>query len=191
MSIFEFVLVMASLILAIGITVLLRHVALIITNRRTIELDFVAISWMVFLFIIATSMWWSFWDYSNVNWTYPLYMYLLMCPTLQFLAISMLVSTDTSKPGASLSATFKRVRLPFMILMAAFQVIVSWDGWVFGVEPFWNGLRAIQCTVILIFVIGALTSKQIVQKILVTAILSIEIIGTFLLRYLPGAYGAS
>ena len=128
MSIFEFVLVMASLILAIGITVLLRHVALIITNRRTIELDFVAISWMVFLFIIATSMWWSFWDYSNVNWTYPLYMYLLMCPTLQFLAISMLVSTDTSKPGASLSATFKRVRLPFMILMAAFQVIVSWDG---------------------------------------------------------------
>ena len=104
MSIFEFVLVMASLILAIGITVLLRHVALIITNRRTIELDFVAISWMVFLFIIATSMWWSFWDYSNVNWTYPLYMYLLMCPTLQFLAISMLVSTDTSEPGASLSA---------------------------------------------------------------------------------------
>ena len=35
MSIFEFVLVMASLIMALGVTVLLRHVAVIIRCRRS------------------------------------------------------------------------------------------------------------------------------------------------------------
>jgi hypothetical protein len=146
---------------------------------------------MVFLFLSATSMWWSFWDYSDVNWTYPLYMYLLACPTLQFLAISMLVSTDTSKPGASLTATFTRIRLPFMILMAVVQVLLSWDGWAFGVEPFWNGLRSIQMVVVSIYIIGAATPNRIVQKVLVAAILGIQIYGTVVLRYLPGAYGTT
>lgn len=134
-------------------------------------------------------MWWSFWDYSEVDWTYPHYMYLLVCPTLQFLAISMLVSTDTLIPGASLTATFTRIRLPFMILMAVIQVLLSWDGWVFGVEPFWNGLRSIQMVVVSIYVIGAATPNRIVQKILVAAILGIQIYGTVVLRYSPGAYG--
>ena len=191
MGIFEFVLVMASLILAIGITVLLRHVASIVTNRHSIEHDGVAIAWMAILFLSATSMWWSFWDYIEVDWTYPLYMYLLACPTLQFLAISMLVSTDTSKPGASLMATYVRIRLPFMVLMAVVQVLISWDGWVFGVEPFWNSLRMVQVVVIAIYVVGAMTSKRAVHKILVTVLLGLLIWGAAVLRYLPGAYGST
>ncbi len=191
MSIFEFVLVMASLILAIGITVLLRHISSIVTNRQSIELDGVAIGWMVFLFLSATSMWWSFWDYSKVEWTYPLYMFLLACPTLQFLAISMLVSTDTSKSGASLTETFAQIRLPFFILMAVVQVLLSWDGWAFGVEPFWNSLRLIQVVFILIYIVGAITPKPLIHKIIVTIVLGIQIYGTIVFRYLPGAYGST
>ena len=190
MSIFEFILVMASLIIAIGITVLLRHLAAIVINRQTIEISGIAIGWMVFHFLSATAMWWTFWDYIGVEWTFPLYMYVLLCPTLQFLAISMLVSTDITKPDASLLSTFEQIRFPYMVLMALFQVTIAWDGWVLGVEPFWNELRSVQAVAVSIYVVGALTTKLAIHRILVTAILGMQLGGTFLLRYLPGAYGS-
>ena len=88
-------------------------------------------------------------------------------------------------------ATYVRIRLPFMVLMAVVQVLISWDGWVFGVEPFWNSLRMVQVVVIAIYVVGAMTSKRAVHKILVTVLLGLLIWGAAVLRYLPGAYGST
>ncbi len=188
MSLFEFVLVMASLILAIGVTLLLRHVAAVVRYRSSLELDWIALTWMAVLFLSTTSVWWSLWDFSDVEWTFPRFFYLLVCPTVQFVAISMLVSTDVSKSGASMSANFGHIRVPFMLLMAVFQVLVSWDGWIFGVEPFWNSLRSLQIVVIAAFVVGAISPRPSVQKFVVVFVVGLLIIGTFVLRYLPGAF---
>ena len=188
MSLFEFVLVMASLILALGVTLLLRHVAAVVRYRASIELDWVFLMWMAVLFLSTTSVWWSMWDFSEVEWTYPQFLYLLVCPTVQFIVISMLVSTDVSKPGTSLSANFGVIRVPFLLLMAVFQTLIAWDGWIFGVEPFWNSLRSLQVIIILAYLVGTISPKPIVQKCVVVSVFGMFIFGNFVLRYLPGAF---
>ena len=116
---------------------------------------------------------------------------MLAGPTIQFIAISMLVSTDVSKPAASLSANFELVRVPFLSLMFVVQVLVSWDGWLFGVESFWNSLRVLQVVLMIVYLVGAISPKRIVQKCVVLATVGLYAFGTFVLRYLPGAYAAN
>jgi hypothetical protein len=191
MSIFEFVLVMASLVMAIGVTLLLRHVAAIVRYRKTIELDWVPLTWMALQFVAITWVWWSLWDFADVEWTYPWFFYLLAGPTLQFIAISLLVSTDVSKPSASLSENFALVRAPFFLLLATFQVLVSWDGWIFGVEPFWNLLRSLQLVIMITYLVAASSHKRIVQKCAAVTVVGLYIYGLFFLRYMPGAFASS
>ena len=191
MSIFEFVLVMASLIMALGVTLLLRHVAAVIRYRTSIKLYWVPLVWMALQFVAVTWVWWSLWDFAAVEWTYPRFFFLLAGPTVQFIAISMLVSTDVSKPNASLSENFSAIRLPFMLVLAVFLVLVALDGWVFGVEPLWNSLRLLQVAMLILYLTAAVSSKPIVQKTVVIGFVGLHIYGLVFLRYLPGAFGSS
>jgi len=191
MSIFEFVLVTVSLIMALGITLLLRHIAAVIRYRKSIELYWVALTWMALQFVTVTWVWWSLWDFAAVEWTYPRFFYLLAGPTLHFIAISMLVSTDVSKPNASLIENFSSIRVPFMLVLSAFQVFVALDGWVFGVEPLWNSLRVLQVAMLFLYLTAAISPKPIVQNSVIVAITGLFIYGLFFLRYLPGAFVSS
>lgn len=191
MSIFEFVLVMASLIMALGVTVLLRHAALIIRCRESIELDWVPLAWMAVLFLSTSAVWWSLWDFAEVAWTYPRFFYLLLIPTVQYMAISMLVSTEASQPAVSLSDNYDLIRLPFLTLMIIYQLLNTWDGWVLDVEPLWNSLRVVQLILIALYVIAAIWSSRWVQKVVVLLALGLFIVSTFVLRYLPGAFASA
>lgn len=141
MSLFEFVLVMVSLVLAIGVTHLLREIASIVRHRDTLTVHWIPLAWIATLFLYSVSYWWALWDFQSLTWTFPGYFFLLVAPTLLYIAISLLVSADVAVPGTSLLDSFERVRAPFFWLMALFQILVTWDGWVFGVEPAWNSLR--------------------------------------------------
>ena len=191
MSLFEFVMVMVSLIIALGITRILRHVAAVVRYRNSLELDWVPLTWMALQFVATTWIWWAMWDFAEVVWTYPRFLFVLAGPTIQFIAISMLVSTEVSKPAASLSENFGLVRVPFLSLMFVVQVFVSWDGWLFGVESFWNSLRVLQVVLMLVYLVGAISPKRIVQKCVVLATVGLYAFGTFVLRYLPGAYASN
>ena len=191
MSIFEFVLVTVSLIMALGITLLLRHIAAIIRYRKSIELYWVALTWMALQFVTVTWVWWSLWDFAAVEWTYPRFFYLLAGPTLHYIVISMLVSTDVSKPNASLIENFSSIRVPFMLVLSAVQVFVALDGWVFGVEPLWNSLRALQVALLFLYLTAAISPKPIVQNSVIVAVTGLFIYGLIFLRYLPGAFVSS
>jgi hypothetical protein len=190
MSLFEFVLVMASLIMALAVTLILRHAAAIIRYRTTIEFDWVPLVWMALQFVTITWVWWSLWDFVDVEWTYPRFFFLLAGPTTHFIAVSMLVSTDVSRPDASLSSNFSTIRLPFMLVMAVFQILVSLDGWYLDVEPFWNSLRLLQVTFLALYLIGAISNRPVIQKIVVCTVVILFVYGLLFLRYMPGAFAS-
>ncbi len=191
MSLFEFILVMVSLILAIGVTHLLRGVAAIVQNRETLQLDWVPLTWAASLFILSALHWWSLWDFRVVEWTFPDFFFVLLAPTFLYVAVSILVSPDLAAPGNSMAASFERVRLPFMVVMVALALATGWDGWVLGVEPAWNSLRIVQVGVIGTLLVGAASSKRVIQQCVAVAILGIFFVVAFVLRYLPNAFGPS
>lgn len=189
MGLFEFVLVMVSLILAIGVTQLLREMALIIRHKNALVLDWAPLVWFATLFLYALGYWWSLWDFREVQWTYPGYFFLVLSPTLLYVAISLLASTDVSIEGFSLQSSFESVRVPFLLTVAAFQLIGSWDGWLFAVEPVWNLLRATQVGLVLTCVAGTFSPSAKLQKIVSLSEFGLLVFAMFFLRFLPGAFG--
>lgn len=129
-DIFNFILVMVSLVLAIGVTHLVNGVASLIRLRDRVRLEPLTLVWATSLFLVAAIYWWSLWDLRSAQWRFPQFFYLLLAPTLLHVAASLLVSSDPHDIERGASSEFERIRVPFMLVMCAFSVLVMADGWV-------------------------------------------------------------
>ena len=190
MQIFEFVLVMVSLVLAIGFTRLLSVVAKIIGHRKSQAIEWYPLIWIATLFLYVPGYWWSLWDFREVEWTFPAYFFLLLMPTFLYIAMNLLGDALEPEDGVSRSDAFDDVRIPFFVALILMQSTGAVDGWLLSVEPILNSLRYVQVTLILLFVVGALTSRLVVQKIVAAANLVLMVFAMFFLRFLPGAFAA-
>ena len=188
MQIFEFVLVMASLVLAIGFTSLLSVVATIISRRETQKLEWYPLIWIATLFLYVPGYWWSLWDFKDVEWTFPAYFFLLMMPTFLYMAMRLLGDALESDRHGSRVDGFDRVRVPFFVALILMQGTGAIDGWLLSVEQLFNALRIVQFGLIVLFVVGALTSRVAVQKAVAIASFAMLVFAMFGLRYLPGAF---
>ncbi len=189
MDIFEFVLVMVSLVLAIGLTGLLREVSKMISDRKIRRFDWVRLIWIAILFLYVVSYWWSMWDFREVEWTFPSYVFLLLVPTLLYIAMDLMVRCGASTGATTPAEAFEGIRVPFFATMFVVQMFGTWDDWLLSVAPIWTPLRWLQIVVILLFASGAFVSRPAAQKAIAIAAFALIVFGMFGLRYLPGALG--
>ncbi|MGI9204967.1 MAG: hypothetical protein ACR2Q3_13215 [Woeseiaceae bacterium] len=190
MEIFEFVLVMVSLVLAIGFTSLLSVVASMISHRQSRKIEWYPLIWIATLFLYVPGYWWSLWDFRSVQWTFPAYFFLLMMPTCLYIAMSLLGEALDSEDNTSRVAAFDAVRIPFFLSLIAMQITGALDGWFLNVEPLLNTLRWVQIVLVVMFFVGALTPRIAMQKFVAIVNLVMMIFAMFGLRYLPGAFAA-
>ena len=189
MDIFEFVLVMVSLVLAIGLTSLLREVSAMISDRKTMHFDWVRLTWIAVLFLYVVSYWWSMWDFRGVEWTFPSYIFLLLVPTLLYIAMDLMVRCGASIGATTPEEAFEGIRVPFFVTMFVVQMFGTWDDWLLSVAPVWTPLRWLQIVVILLFAMGVLVSGRAAQRGIAVVVFGLLVFGMFGLRYLPGALG--
>lgn len=189
MNLFEFVLVMVSLVIAIGVTHLLQHVSQLVRLRTEIEFGAVPLIWMVTLFLYAVAYWWALWDWRALEWTFPRFFFLLLAPTLLYVGITLLAAPEAARARGSTVTSFETVRRPFFLVLATFQALVSFDGWILGAEPFWNRLRWLQAGLFTLYLVGAAAQRPAAQKLVAVVVLCILTFLTFGLRYFAGAFG--
>ena len=188
MTLFEFIMVMVSLVLAIGVTHLLQGMVKIVRHRDMIAREWVRLVWAASLFTAAAVYWWSLWDFRLAGWTYPDFFFVLLAPTSLFTAISLLVSPETTSSTTSQYVPFEEVRPLFMVVMLVYTIVWSADGWVVGIEPAWNELRIPQIVTAAVFLTGAVSSRRIAQFIAILWLISTVFTG-FSPRFQPGAFG--
>ncbi len=189
-DIFSFILVMVSLVLAIGVTHLVHGVASLIRHRGSTRLEPLPLVWAASLFLVAAIYWWSLWDFRSVDWRFHHFFYLLLAPTLLHVAASLLVSTDAVAAGSNLRSEFDLIRVPFMVVMAAFSIVVAFDGWIVGAESFWSDYRPIQLWTVGLYVAGATLAGVHAQRIVAGLVLVTYLAAGFFFRYVPGAFGS-
>ena len=151
MTLFEFILVMVSLVLAIGVTHLLQGIMAILRDRQAIALQWVRLVWASSLLLWAVYYWWSLWDFRLADWTYPSFIFVLLAPTSLFAAITLLFSFPGEPSSPVHWKPFEEVRRLFFTVYLVYTVVWSADGWVVGVEPAWNDLRLPQMVTVLIW----------------------------------------
>ncbi|WP_412061291.1 hypothetical protein [Rubrivirga sp. IMCC45206] len=188
-DLFSFILVMVSLVLAIGVTHLVQGVADIVRRRGTVRVEPLQLAWAAALFLVAALYWWSLWDLRAAEWRFPLFFGMLLAPTLLHIAASLLVSTDGDEAGPG--AAFEQIRVPFMVVMALFSVVVMLDGWAVGSETtWWTVYRPIQLWTVGLYGAGAVLGGARAQRAIAGLALATYVAAGFVFRLLPGAFGS-
>ena len=83
-----------------------------------------------------------------------------------------------------------RIRVPFMVVMCLFSVLVMCDGWVVGAEPLWTPYRPVQVWTIGLYGVGAVAGRAAVQRAVAGLALGTYTFAGFFLRFMPGAFGS-
>ena len=86
MSLFEFLMVLVSLIIGLGVAELLSGVAQIIRNRKAIQFYWIHTVFVVIIFLALLQQWWEIWGIRNTPvWTFPGLLMMLSAPIGLFL----------------------------------------------------------------------------------------------------------
>jgi hypothetical protein len=128
MSLFEFVTVMVSMILALTLGQLLAGTSFLLKSSREVRWYAPHTLWLVTLGLTLINHWWSLWDFHTLDWDYASFLYILIAPVLIALAVG-LVAPDRSASGSlDMRQQYAHVRRPFGLLFAAYVLAMWFDG---------------------------------------------------------------
>lgn len=182
MTLFEYAMVLVSIVLALGVTQLLSGASeLVRSSRAYLAHAF----WVLALFLTHVLLWWAMWDlHDSVSWTFLAFLYLLLGPTLLFFATNLLLPRAATE-SMDWEAHFFSVRRWFFLSMGT---IVVWGillTWLVGNVPLNHPYRIAQVGRLLFLVVG-ITSVNRRLHVWVAAGYVLYFVGTALpFRLLP------
>ena len=95
MEFFNYVMVLASVIIGLAVTHLLQGVAKLIQDPERGKLYWVHLLWVAFTFLNALLLWW--WEYqlsAAEHWTFELYLFVIIFSVVLYLICAVLMPSD-------------------------------------------------------------------------------------------------
>lgn len=133
-------------------------------------------------------MWWSFWDYRDVEWNYARFLVIVMEPLLIFLTTSISIPRDFDRDVIDLSDYFHEIRRWFFLSLIILNCFLVLDGpIVFHSESMWISYRLMQTFVMAALLLGLLDRRSWAQYLSSWAVLSM-LIWSSAARFLPAAF---
>jgi hypothetical protein len=124
MSLFEFLMVLVSIIVGLGVAEILTGVARLIRCRETIRNYWVHSVGVVAIFIALLQQWWEIWAFRAVSeWTFLGLVMMLMGPVGLFLIAHLLFPEPM--PGADIKKYYYGAMRPVWWLAAATVVLAT------------------------------------------------------------------
>lgn len=107
MTPFEYVSVLISIILGLGITVLLTGLADIIRNYPVVKVYWPYLIWILIVFILHIQEWWiSYSLRSEMEWTLPRFLFVITYPIVLFILAHLLFPQKWTKKGVDLKVFY-------------------------------------------------------------------------------------
>ena len=185
MSLFEFIVGMISIILALAIAQLFVGVAELTQRRERVRFFLPHSIWVANLFLITFVHWWSLWTFRELSWNFAMFFYSLLGPSLMFFAATMLSPRDRSSETIDVMAHFLVIRQFFLSVFMIMLVLFTFDGPLFGTEELLNALRAAQLFLFTMAAWGLVTESPRVQLAVSLAVLA-GVSSAAIIRFLPG-----
>lgn len=152
---FTFLVSLAAVINGLGIVRLLTGYSGYLRHRRSLEVRhyWVFSLFAVLQFLVHILLWWSLWGIREVPvFNFPIYLYLLIGPTLLYLATSLLVP-DMERETIDLRRAYFGVCQDYFTVMS-----LTWL-WALLVSPLVRGVPAPTAPVLGLFLLAALASR--------------------------------
>jgi hypothetical protein len=91
---FDYVMVLASVIIGLGVTHLLTGVAVIVQHPDRPKVYWIHLTWVAATFLRAIFWWWFEFGFSAASWTFALYFFVLSYALLIYLWCALLFPKD-------------------------------------------------------------------------------------------------
>jgi hypothetical protein len=128
MSLFEFVTVMVSMILALCLGQLLRSASFLTKTDQQVRYFLPHTLWSVAVLMTVVNHWWSLWDLRDIDWSYASFIYILAAPVLITFATGLLSPNGSTSGPVDLQAHYSRVRRSFSSAMVLYGLFMWFDG---------------------------------------------------------------
>ena len=182
MDLFEYILILTSVIYALAVAQILAGVSRMAQSSSTVEHYLPQRIWIFNLFLFIFLIWWATWEFRIVEWTFPQYAYLLVAPTLLFFVCSLLTPLTFEGEVTRIETHFKRVQRPFFATYILAVVAVVVDGNLLSDEPLWHNARYGHVVLLAAAVWGYFTSSRQGQ-VAVALVTLVALIGTTAARF--------
>lgn len=119
MEIFEYVSVLTSIIIGLGLTVLLRGISVLIQHPDRAKADVTHLLWVLYIFQPLVWWWWFQFRLDGVAWTSTLYLFVVLYAVVSYLLCAVLFPTDVEGYDGYGNYFISRRRWFFSLLIAA------------------------------------------------------------------------
>ncbi len=138
MSAFEYLSVLISIILALGMTRVLAGVGEMLQARSRRHIYWVHALWIVNLFLYLVVAWWIFYRWRNQQpWTFFLFLFVLISPTILYLASLILFPREGAiDESVDFKTHYYANHRAFFILFGLFTPVDFVDSLLKGVPHF-------------------------------------------------------
>lgn len=171
MDLFEYILIMTSVIFAMAVGQLLLGLGRLAQSTATIRTYHPHSVWVLTMFVMIYANWWANWEFRSVEWTLAMYGYMLIAPTLAFFACTLLIPQSFGPDEVDLEEHFFRVRRPFFGAVFVFALAILIDGSLMGTEPVWHPGRIGHVGIVLGTFGGLITERRRIHYLLVWSVL--------------------
>lgn len=160
---FNYLAVVTSIILGLGISHLLTGCARLIQARDLIPISWFYVSWLALLFPLYIMYWWAFWDFrKQVRWSFLSFFFLITGPIGLYLITALLLPEINERTSVNLIEHYLNVRNWFFGLFSMLQV------WGILLSPclktglkrksFFNRYKYAQYVLLVALLVGAVSS---------------------------------
>ena len=176
MDVFEYVIVMVTVVLAIGVSHIFTSIASIIASIRSIEISWVCLGWIMIVLGLHLSAWFRLWMLRDLTqWRLVEILTAFLSTGLIYTAARVLVPDIQPNVKFDLGEHFGRIRIAFFVTLSTFFLWVS-VAWLF-VFPTGAIMAVTPMTFFVLSVSGALIGSIRYHYVLVV-VSSIAWVGT-------------
>ena len=188
MSLFEFVSVMASIVLSLSLAIFLEGVTRLLRAPEGFRVSGQHAMWATSLFVTHFLVWWAVWDYREVSWTFPRFLALASTPLRLLFLSSLVLPGRAERSAVDLGQYFDQVRRWFTVGYALLFFIFIIDGpLIFASEEFWNAYRVPQTLALLAALVALRATSERVQTV-AAIVVFLTTLSSTVFRFVPGAF---
>lgn len=187
MTIFEYIMVMVSIILALALAQLLRAVTELITSTRSYWVHTI---WVITLVLMVVQFWWAYWDFNSIQtWSFGIYLSILLLPTLVFLMAYLLVPAQRAE-DTDWKAHFRGISRWFFGMLIVLTLGGTFLSAIYLGTPLTHPYRAFQLVFLGLAITGLFLRSDIGQGAVAVSFLSFFLISQAAIRMYLGALAA-
>ena len=185
----EYLSVLVSIVIGLGLSHLLSSVGKLLSRRRRVRVYAPSVMTAVVVFLAHVQFWWGSFEFgTRIESNFFAFLTFLLTPILLYLiAVLVLPELDQDDSGeVSLREHYYEARPWFYALSALIPVATSIRNAGFQGEPLWNQDRPFELAFFAVALTGALTASERVHRVLPAVMLALFVVMVVLTSLRPG-----